>query len=212
LGSLLLILGLSSLISFIGSLQLGPVNLFVINASLYQGKKTAYLVAIGGCIPEFIYCSFAVFANNYLLEYEWLIFSLRIAFTIILLIIGFTFYFKKRHTVELANENYLIKSPVQYIFKGFSLAALNPQLLPFWIFVQIYFNSVKFMQITSNLHKISFILGAGLGAFLLLLSIILIVTRYKTSIAGFINNRYYNKILAILFLLIALQQLLSLIS
>ena len=75
-----LIFTFSSIVSFFGSLQLGPVNLFVINSTLFRNRKTAYYVAIGGCIPEFIYCALAVFANSYLLEYQWLIYSFKLIF------------------------------------------------------------------------------------------------------------------------------------
>ena len=143
--SILLIFIFSCLVSFIGSLQLGPVNLFVINSALHDSKKAAYYIAIGGCLPEFIYCALAVFANSYLLNYEWLIISFKIAFIIVLLIVGFVFYFKKQYSIIIKNDILAKQKPIQYILKGFSLAALNPQLLPFWVFVQVYFNSTKYL-------------------------------------------------------------------
>ena len=196
----------SCLVSFIGSLQLGPVNLFVINSALYNRKSVAFLIAIGGSLPEFIYCALAVFANNYLLEYSWLIFSFKIAFIIILFIVGAAFLFKKKSTVTIEKSSNEIKNMAQHILKGFSLAALNPQLLPFWIFVQVYFNSIKFLQIQSNLDKLSYILGAGIGAFILLASLIQIVSKHKETFLKYLNNKYYFKALSLLFFAIAIQQ------
>lgn len=205
--SILLIFIFSCIVSFIGSLQLGPVNLFVINSALYQHKRTAYFVAIGGCIPEFIYCALAVFANSYLIEYKSLIFLLKIVFIIVLIIIGFNFYFKKQSNVAVKNETNLNEQPIQHIFKGFSLAALNPQLLPFWIFIQVYFNSIEFLQIKSNLHKFSYILGSGVGAFILLTFFIYITLKYKQTILRYINNKYYFKALSLLFIALAGHQI-----
>lgn len=208
----LLIFVFSVLASFIGSLQLGPVNIFVINSALYDEKKTAYYITIGGCIPEFIYCALAVFVNNYLLNYEWLIISFKIVFIVILLIVGFMFYFKKQSSISIKNKVGVIQNPMQHIVKGFSLAALNPQLLPFWIFVQVYFNSIEFLQIQSNLHKFSYILGAGVGAFILLAFFIYIVLKYKQTILKYINNKYYFKALSLLFIAIAGHQIWLLIN
>ena len=212
--SALLILFTSCLVSFIGSLQLGPVNLFVINSVLFSSKKAAFWVALGGSLPEFIYCGLAIYASFFLKTSELFLFGFKIMFILILIYIAVIFFFKKPKEAHFTDnsQKHIAKNPMTYFIKGFSLAALNPQLLPFWVFVQIYFNSVKLLQIKSNLHHFSFILGAGLGAFLLLMSLVLLVTKYKHKVKKYVNNKYYNKILAILFLLIAIQQLISLIN
>lgn len=200
------------MVSFIGSLQLGPVNLFVINSVLHDGKKAAYFIAIGGCLPEFIYCALAVFANNYLLNYEWLIITFKIAFIVVLLIVGFVFYFKKQSSITIKNDILANQKPIQHILKGFSLAALNPQLLPFWVFVQVYFNSTKFLEIQSNLQKFSYIMGAGIGAFILLALLVQIVSKYKQIFLRYLNNKYYFKALSLLLFVIAGHQIWLLIS
>ncbi len=203
---ILLIFIFSCIISFVGSLQLGPVNIAVINSALYDNKKATYYIAIGGCIPEFIYCSIAVFANNYLLEYERLIFLFKIAFIIILIIVGFTIFFKKQSEVLSKKETTLNKKPIQYLFKGFLLAILNPQLLPFWMFIQVYFSSIPFLRIQSNLQKISYILGSGVGAFILLAFFIIIALKYRETILKYINNKYFFKALSLLFFALAGHQ------
>ncbi|PBQ30565.1 hypothetical protein CNR22_01855 [Sphingobacteriaceae bacterium] len=210
--SLLLIFIFSGLVSFLGSLQLGPVNLFVINSVVYQSKRTAYCVAIGGCIPEFIYCGLAVFANSYLLEHKSLIFLLKIVFIIMLILVGFIFYFKKQSPIALQNETSSTEQAIQAIFKGFSLAVLNPQLLPFWVFIQIYFNSIPFLQIKSNFEKFSYILGSGVGAFMLLAFFIHIVNKYREKVLKYMHNDYYFKALSLLFFALAGHQIWMLIN
>lgn len=210
--SLILIFLSSCIVSFVGSLQLGPVNLFVINSALHDGKKEAYYIAIGGCLPEFIYCAFAVFANTYLLDYEWLFLTFKIAFIIILFIVGFVFYFKKQTHISIKQSIHPKQRPTEHILKGFFLAALNPQLLPFWVFVQVYFNSIKFLVIESNLQKLSYILGAGVGAFILLALLILAVCKYKQIFLRFFNNKYYFKALSLLLFVIAAHQIWLLID
>jgi threonine/homoserine/homoserine lactone efflux protein len=196
--SLLLIFVFSSLVSFVGSLQLGPVNLFVIHTALAYGKKPAFYISLGGCIPEFIYCGSAVFANTYLLEYEGLVIFFKIMFILVLLILGLVLYLKRPSPISV-NPVKITQKPIRYFFKGFALAAFNPQLLPFWLFVQVYFNSVKFLQIQSLHTKFSYILGAGFGAFLLLTFFIQMVLKYKHKVLNYLNNKYYFKGLSLFF-------------
>ena len=211
--SILLIFVASSFISFIGSLQLGPVNLYVINTVLYQNKKAAFFVAIGGCIPEFIYCGLAVYANHFIQESITINYSFKIAFILILITISVLFFFKKKSAkISLNSDDTNYQSNIKSVLKGFSLAAFNPQLLPFWIFILIYFNSVSFLSIITDVQRFSFILGAGVGAFVLLITLTALVHKYKTSILKYMNTTYYYKVLSILFLLIAIQQLISLIQ
>lgn len=205
--SALLIFTFSCLVSFAGSLQLGPVNLFVINTVLHVNKKSAYWLAIGGSLPEFVYCGLAVFANGYLLSYDWLITILKVLFIAVLVIIGFVFYFKKPSGIDSNKGSLISERPVQMVFKGFSLAALNPQLLPFWMFIQVYFNSIKFLEIQTNLQKFSYILGAGVGALVLLVILVNVVSKYKQLFLKFLNHNYYFKVLSLLVFAIAGHQI-----
>jgi threonine/homoserine/homoserine lactone efflux protein len=209
---MLYVLLAACLVSFVGSLQLGPVNLYVINTTLYYGKKLALLVALGGVMPEFIYCSLAVYANKFLLQNTYAQWSLNTLFTALMFILGILLWFKK-HKPTVINNNIVLSTSTssRYFFKGFSLALLNPQLLPFWIMVQVYFNSTELLQLKTNAHKITYILGAGLGALVLLISLIYIVTTYKNKVLILINNKYYYKVLAVVFIGIALQQSINLL-
>lgn len=209
--SLLLIFFCSALVSVVGSLQLGPVNLYVINSTLFRDKYAAYCVAIGGCIPEFIYCSLAVYANDYLSQFNTIQQVFRIVLIVILLILAAGYFMKKNTKVEGDLNSNNLRSGGKAFVKGFSLALLNPQLLPFWILIQVYFNSIVQLKLISMPHRISFILGAGIGAFGLLVILIRLVEKHKEKILSKINFNYFNKALGLLFLLIAMQQLYGLV-
>ncbi len=209
--SILIIFITASAISFLGSLQLGPVNLFVINTVLFTNKKSAFYVAVGGAIPEFIYCALAILVGNFIKIPIWFNNYLNISIVVLLVIMGFIFYFKKAKITPLSNS--LITSnffALKYFCKGFLFALLNPQLLPFWIVVQLYFNANVILKITTLLQKTAFILGAGVGAFALLITLLLIVSKYKQQVILKINHTYLHKILSLLFFILALQQLLQL--
>jgi len=204
----IIILFFSILASFIGSLQLGPVNLFVIDTVLTKGKKNAFFVSIGGSIPEFIYCALAVYSGSFFLNNPKILSAIKIIFILILIILAILYFFKKHKKIETILQNKDANKMISKNFiKGFTLALLNPQLLFFWMFVMVYFNSITFLQLKTNFNKLAYIIGAGFGALSLLIIIILTISKFKTKLLTFLNYKNYNKILAILFFLIAIQQL-----
>lgn len=177
---------------------------------LYTTKKEALWAAFGGSVPEFIYCMLAVYMNSFFEDNTLFQTVFQITFVIVLFAISIVFWVKKENQA-ITPKSEKSNTPLFCFFKGFSLAILNPQLLPFWMFVQVYFNSTKFLEIQSNSQKISFILGAGAGAFILLTIVIILVNKYKMQILRYINNKFYFKALSILFFAIAIQQLSKLI-
>lgn len=210
--SSIIILFFSALSSFIGSLQLGPVNLFVIDTALHQTKKNACWVSLGGVLPEFIYCALAVYAGTWFVHNSSLFLCFRIVLISVLTLLGLVYFFKKpKPAVPVSEAPVNAKAATSYFLKGFSLAILNPQLLPFWIFIMVYFNSIHFLEMKTQLDKLAYVTGAGLGAFILLFSIILMVHRFKVRILTFLNNTYYNKALGLLFIAIAIQQFISIL-
>jgi len=208
----IIILLSSSLVSFVGSLQLGPVNLFVVDTTLNESKKSAYLVAFGGVIPESIYCALAVFSGSYFLNKPVVFFVFKIILIVTLATLGTIYLLKKTKPVILnRQQNSAVFSKSKHFFKGFTLASFNPQLLPFWLFILVYFKSTKLLELTSNLDKLAFILGAAVGAFFLLISIIATINQFKTRILTYLNNKYYFKALGIMFIAISLQQVVTLL-
>lgn len=209
-----LIFVFSSLASFIGSLQLGPVNLFVID-SVGKGSKTnAYWVALGGVVPEFIYCALAVYSGALFLKSPLVLLVIKILLIIVLIGMAWWFLFKKAHSAPPSASpavTPLALQPGRNFIKGFSLAALNPQLWPFWLFMLVWFNSMAFTEVKSGLDKAAYIAGSGIGALALLIAIIETVTRYRTRLATWLNHKFYNKALAWIFFAIALHQLITLL-
>jgi len=202
----------SSLLSFIGSLQLGAVNLFVINSSLQQGKRTAHFIAIGGVVPEFIYCALAVYAGNLFLVYPAVEFVFKLMLILVFSIIGVTYFLKKHKHLELNTT----QSPAtahngKSFLKGFTLAILNPQLLPFWLFVLVWFNSIHVLEVKTSLSKLAYISGAGFGALILLITLAETVSKYRARVMIYLNNKYYYKILAMFFFAVALQQFIAIV-
>ena len=57
----LLLFVVTLVVSFAGSLQLGPANLAVIHTSLTEGPAASWRTALGGALPELLYAGLAAF-------------------------------------------------------------------------------------------------------------------------------------------------------
>lgn len=150
---------LSLCISFIGSLQLGPVNSEVLRYSIRGKYKAALLVGIGGSIPEFPYAWIATYLAGSIQQYERLRWLFVLIFVLVLLVMAIRLLVKKR--AEFPIETYRVRRKA--FIAGFLLASANPQLIFFWSGILLWLEIEQF----TTLIRFSIALGASAGAFLL---------------------------------------------
>ncbi|MCB9250964.1 MAG: LysE family transporter [Flavobacteriales bacterium] len=197
----LIVLVVVSAISFWGSIQLGPVNVCVIQTALNSGKKSALLVAAGGTVPEFIYAIIAIAGTDYIERFSGFMYFFKWSIVVLLLILGIYYLLKPNQVKEIPPG-----SGASFT-KGFSLAMMNPQLLPFWIAVLIYLKDFVDLE-SGDLFSpyISFVLGTGLGAFLILYTFTHLAIKYRNYLSKVLKNNL-NKWVGILFILLACVEL-----
>jgi threonine/homoserine/homoserine lactone efflux protein len=206
--SIILIFIIAAIFSFLGSIQLGPVNFAVIKATLEKGIRPALYIAIGGCIPELIYAWAAISTSEIKLLtqnlkiLQWLV--VPIFFTI-----GLINILKKDNpsSMDIGAKN--LKS--RGIVFGFFLALFNFQLLPFWFTIVIFLGSTQLLLPITYQTKISFTLGAAIGAFLLLYAIAYFTNKNKINIINALKKYNLNAIFGWLFLILAILQIINLI-
>jgi threonine/homoserine/homoserine lactone efflux protein len=203
---------IASCISFLGSLQAGPLNLYVLNTALSKNRKTAIFVAIGGILPEIIYSILALLALGQMNQFEWLVRFLKIVFSVILVILALVLWFKKSKEIgaESTSVRALNLPAIQAISKGFVVAGFNPQLFPFWLFVLIELDATFDLKVVNMYDKVSFCLGTAFGAFCLQYMLILFSEKFSTKIKRIAAHPYFYKIISFFFVSLALQQLFSL--
>jgi threonine/homoserine/homoserine lactone efflux protein len=190
---------LVALISFAGSIQLGGVNLAVIETTLNRNFSAGILVAIGGCIPEFIYSFLALNGLHFIENNKQLLDFLNLLIIPVFLLMGILNLTKKQKTV-VVNSNHKNLD----FMKGFSLGMLNPQLLPFWFFILVFLG--KYFTISRLSSKLAFVLGTGTGAFILLFSFAYLAQRYHSRITKMFQNYPINRVMGYLFISLAVIQ------
>ncbi len=192
----------SAVISYVASLQLGPVNLRVIQSTIQLGKGYALRVGFGGSLPELLYAGIAFYITE-LIDFDsfnniWLSFI-----TLPVFIFLAVYNFRKKDTQNIKNPKILSPSHRKGFFEGFVLAMLNPQLITFWLVIIAFFKTKGLLVDVTFAQQFFFVAGTALGAFALQLTFIALANKYKNQIMEKMGKNF-NKIIGGLFLLLAI--------
>lgn len=121
--------GLGIVLSFVT----GPVFFALIKTSIEKGFHAGVSLALGVVLSDFIYVALSIYGSSFLVFETTYRIYIGIAGSILLLAIGFYYFFKK---VKIHYENATSgKHITAYFFKGFLMCILNPSLLLYWISV-----------------------------------------------------------------------------
>jgi threonine/homoserine/homoserine lactone efflux protein len=202
--SLVIVFLLVSFISFVGSLQLGLVNVAVIRTVVYQNFNAALWVALGGCLPEMFYSVLAIFFSNFI-ESSFF-YYLKILVCPILLTIGIFNLFQKNKGFVVQEKRKHSKS----FLLGFGLAMLNPQLIVFWFIILVYLKTFNGLFMDQIDHQIAFVLGTSAGAYVLLYVFAYLIHKNQQWIY-FLQKWNFNRITGWIFVFLAILQLIQLI-
>jgi len=194
--------GIATLISFAGSVQLGPVNFGTIQTALNKDLKSALLFGFGGSLPELLYCGLAFGGSNLLAKYEGLDQYLQYSTTAILLIFGIYLLLKKASTMDSQKSQKAGKE----IWMGITFGMLNPQLFPFWLIVISNLRSYNILVDDNFFIQGAFVLGTACGAFILQYAVAFITTKKKAFLYTKLTKNY-NKVLGSIIIAVALIQL-----
>lgn len=203
----LLILLATAAISFVGSIQVGPVNLTVIQTVLQRQLKDGILVALGGCLPELFYAAAAVWAGMWLEEHSDVWRLMEWASVPLLILIGVFLWRSSNQPTTKTNAT----NKHSHLMKGFTLAMFNPQLFPYWLFILVQFQGYKQLKVQQPAEQIAFVAGAVLGAMGLLFGIAYLTSRYRERILQKLGQINLSKVLGGLFFGMGVLQFFKLI-
>lgn len=199
---------LATVISFVGSLQVGPVNLGVMHASINKGYKPALWMGLGGSLPELIYSAGAFWFSDILQNYPQLIKGVNFIVTPALILIGIYLLVKKTTFRKPVEGNKKLTFP---FLTGFILGSLNPMLLPFWVLIIEYLKNVGLNVHDQSVYEYGFIVGTAFGAFLLQYVIATLIRRQKEKFEKKFM-RYANPVIGVIIILVGLVQLIKLFN
>lgn len=198
---------LAFIISFVGSVQPGPVNLAVISSSFQKQYRNAIFIAIGGSLPEFVFCLIALKTSTAITKWQHLFFYYQISISILLLIIGLYLWFNKSKIILKTTKR-------NGFFLGAILASLNPQLIIFWTTVVTYLHVNNTFNLNLEPTKsffLFFCVGASIGAFCLH-SILIFTSKIFVNMPLKLFFNYADKTIAIILLILAIMQIIKLLN
>ncbi|HEY5967610.1 MAG TPA: LysE family transporter [Chitinophagaceae bacterium] len=148
------------LISFLGSLPLGTLNIAAMQISISDGIMQAMLFSLGSLIAEMIYVRLSLVAMDWVRKKEFLFKILEwITLLIVLILAASSFHAAMSPTV---NESIVLSSPLPKILLGFSMSAVSPAQIPFWFGWSTVLLTKKIL-LPVNKHYNFYIIGIGLG-------------------------------------------------
>lgn len=189
--------------SFLGTLPFGPINLSVVDTTINRSFRAALWMALAAAIVEIVQSFIALHCSMFINDYLQNSPIVKVAALILFLGLGLAFFFKKASQNKPEQENTKGNS----FIKGFFIALVNPQAIPFWIFVLAYLDTAQMIHLDSHLGfqvVIGFLLGVSIGKFcaLLLFGLLSRFISNKTTTL----NLWMNKIIGSILILIALIQ------
>jgi threonine/homoserine/homoserine lactone efflux protein len=189
------------LISFLGSLPLGTLNIASMQISISDGLVAALWFSLGSLVAEMIYVRLSLVAMDWVRKKE-LFFKLLewLTLGIVLVLAIFSFHAALSPTEK---ENIVLSSSLPKILLGFTMSAVSPAQIPFWFGWSTVLLSKKIL-LPINQHYNFYILGIGLGTMIgncvFIFGGQLIADKLKN------NNNVINWVIGSIFLLTAIIQ------
>ena len=192
-----------ALISFLGQLPLGNMNLTATQLSVQENYKNAWKFGFGIVLVEIIYLRLALTGMDWVVEHKVLFTIMGWLTVIVFVALGIlAFVMARKQTTE--KKGLLLNNKMNRFLLGVVVSAINPVQIPFWFLRSTQLLNSKVLLPTTEQFNL-FTAGAGLGSLAGLAVYIhggkWLITKLKTS------NRGLNIFMGIVFILAGLFQL-----
>jgi threonine/homoserine/homoserine lactone efflux protein len=197
------------LISFLGQLPLGNMNITATQLSVQEGLKQAWRFGLGVAIVEVIYLRFSLIGMNWVLQHQTLFIILGWITVILFLILGVVTFIAAGKSSSEDKKGILLNSKLNRFVLGLTISAVNPAQIPFWFIWSSYLVEHRILK-PGMAHYNAFTIGAGLGT---IIGLALYIHGGKWAIQKMkASNKKLNMLMAAIFIITALIQLYKMIS
>jgi threonine/homoserine/homoserine lactone efflux protein len=155
------------LISFLGTLPLGTLNVLAARMAVEDGIGPAIWFSLGALIVEMIYVRLSLVAMEWIRrQKKWL--RVLEGLTVgVLLLLAIGSFWAAGHSYRQGSGRigFISPAPIPRLFTGMVLSAVNPLQIPFWFGWSTILFSKKIL-LPRNDHYNTYIMGIGLGTFI----------------------------------------------
>lgn len=155
--------GWGMLISALGALPLGTLNMAALQIAISEGWRPALHFTLGVVMVEMIYVRVSVVAIAWVRKHiAWLQYFDYAALLILVVLAAGSFY-AALHPV--AGKSFVLQMLLPFWVLGVIMSALNPIQIPFWFgWTTVLFN--KKVLLARQDHYNAYVIGIGLGTLL----------------------------------------------
>ncbi len=151
------------LVSFLGSLPLGTLNVAAMQISVQENITNAIYFSLGSLLVEMVYVRFSLIGINWLQKQkklfrwmEWITLAIVVA-----LAVGSFMAALQPHQ----EKNVMLDNNINRFLLGLMLSAISPMQIPFWFGWSTVLFTKKILIPQSSYYNI-YIIGIGLGTLL----------------------------------------------
>src|SRR5258706_2603880 len=163
MGSLRKIFFTGMLVSFLGSLPLGTLNVAAMQISVSDGITAAMLFSAGSLLAEIIYVRLSLVAMDWIRKQEKIFRILEWVTLVIVVALAISSFYAAMHPKTSKNV-ILSNSTLPHFVLGLTMSALNPVQIPFWFGWSTVLFTKKILLPRKDHYNI-YIIGIGLGTF-----------------------------------------------
>jgi threonine/homoserine/homoserine lactone efflux protein len=157
------------IISLLGALPLGTLNITAMQISLQENSRNAMNYAFGAALVEIFYVRVSLKGMHWVMSNQQLFYILEWVTVLLFIILAVSSFLTARKSRE--QKNILLNNKMNRFFLGFTMSALNPVQVPFWFIWSTYLLStgvLKPVEIQYNFYTAGIGIGSmlGLGVFI----------------------------------------------
>jgi threonine/homoserine/homoserine lactone efflux protein len=151
------------MVSFLGSLPLGTLNVAAMQISVQESIQNAIYFSLGSLLTEMIYVRISLVGINWIRKRKVLLKWMEwIALAIVLALAVGSFI---AATHEHHAKNVMLNNNMNRFVLGFLLSAISPMQIPFWFGWSTVLFSKNILQPKNSYYNF-YIIGIGLGTLL----------------------------------------------
>lgn len=152
------------IISFIGSIPPGTLNLAVLQLGMEQKIKTALRFSLAVSIIEYPYAWIGVVFEDWVTSSPIIVDNFQLITAIVMTLIGAFSIWSARKPSEFS-----VRFNESGFRRGIVLSILNPMAIPFWVAYTAFLKSQGWIDLSTLWLVHSYVLGTAVGVMILLI-------------------------------------------
>lgn len=187
---------IGAVLSFIGSIPPGTLNLAVLQLGMEHKVKTALRFALAVSIIEYPYAWIAVVFEDWVTASPWIVDNFQLITAIVMTVIGAFSIWSARKPSEFS-----VRFNESGFRRGLILSILNPMAIPFWVAYTAFLKSQGWIELSTQWLVHSYVLGTSVGVMILLTLFAFLAQRLSSYVK---DNRIVKLIPGITLLVLGL--------